>query len=94
MELKARRKEQKKDKKAERKAWKLAIKVARRRRCEVACFRIDFDGDMQASQVEQLREEISAVLTLASSSDEVLLRLEWRWCSPWLRFGSKPVVTH
>ena len=31
---------------------------------------------MQASQVEQLREEISAVLTLASSSDEVLLRLE------------------
>ena len=55
MELKARSKEIEKDKKAERKASKLAIN-ARRPQCEVArC--IDFDGDMQASQVEQLREE-------------------------------------
>ena len=37
---------------------------------------LDFDGDMQASQVEQLREEISAILPVASETDEVLLRLE------------------
>lgn len=39
-------------------------------------FVIDFDGDMQASAVENLREEISAIITIASPADEVLLRLE------------------
>ena len=77
VELKARSKEQKKDKKAERKASKLAIKAGETPAdAKSRVFVLDFDGDMQASQVEQLREEISAVLTLASSSDEVLLRLE------------------
>ncbi len=37
---------------------------------------IDFHGDLQASAVRALREEISAVLAVASSTDEVLLRLE------------------
>lgn len=37
---------------------------------------LDFAGDIKATQVEQLRNEISAVLTVASSGDEVLLRLE------------------
>ena len=37
---------------------------------------IDFDGDMQASRVEQLRREISALLTVVSREDEVLVRVE------------------
>lgn len=37
---------------------------------------IDFDGDIKASQVEPLREEISAILTVATKHDEVFIRLE------------------
>ncbi len=37
---------------------------------------IDFDGDIEASEVESLREEITAILSLATPKDEVLLRLE------------------
>ena len=38
---------------------------------------LDFDGDIKASQVETLREEITALLqVLNSRKDEVLLRLE------------------
>lgn len=39
-------------------------------------FVIDFNGDIKASQVEQLRDEISAVLMVATPDDEVLIRLE------------------
>ena len=39
-------------------------------------FVLDFDGDVQASSVETLRREISAVLQVASQDDEVLVRLE------------------
>ncbi|MBA2649095.1 MAG: protease SohB [Legionella sp.] len=39
-------------------------------------FVIDFNGDIKASQVEQLREEISAILSIAKQDDEVLIRLE------------------
>ncbi|HEL2109557.1 TPA: protease SohB [Streptococcus suis] len=39
-------------------------------------FVLDFEGDIQAKQVDNLREEITAILTLASQGDEVLLRLE------------------
>ena len=37
---------------------------------------MDFDGDIRASAVEHLREEISAVVQVARPEDEVLLRLE------------------
>lgn len=37
---------------------------------------IDFNGDIKASQVDQLRDEITAILTVASSNDEVIIRLE------------------
>jgi serine protease SohB len=37
---------------------------------------LDFDGDMSASDVEFLRHEISAVLTVARAEDEILVRLE------------------
>lgn len=39
-------------------------------------FVIDFNGDIKASQVEQLRDEITAVLSIAQPKDEVLIRLD------------------
>ncbi|MGQ0701476.1 MAG: protease SohB [Panacagrimonas sp.] len=39
-------------------------------------FVLAFDGDLQAHAVASLREEISAILQVARSEDEVLLRLE------------------
>lgn len=41
-----------------------------------ALYVLDFNGDIKASQVEQLRDEITAVLTVAKPQDEVLLRLD------------------
>ncbi len=37
---------------------------------------IDFRGDLQASKVDQLRNEITAILTIARDQDEVLVRIE------------------
>ena len=37
---------------------------------------LDFDGDIKASATESLRNEITALLTLATPQDEVVLRLE------------------
>jgi serine protease SohB len=39
-------------------------------------FVLDFNGDIQASEVTGLREEITAVLSIADEHDEVLVRLE------------------
>jgi serine protease SohB len=39
-------------------------------------FVLDFDGDIKASQVDNLREEITSVLSVATPNDEVLVRLE------------------
>ncbi|MFH2133024.1 MAG: protease SohB [bacterium] len=39
-------------------------------------FVLDFNGDIKASAVDLLREEITALLTVATPRDEVLLRLE------------------
>lgn len=37
---------------------------------------LDFSGDIKASQVDQFRDEISAVLAIATPEDEVVIRLE------------------
>lgn len=37
---------------------------------------LDFDGDIKASAVENLRHEITALLSIAQPSDEVVVRLE------------------
>ena len=37
---------------------------------------VDFDGDLRASKVEHLRNEITAILTTARDRDEVLVRIE------------------
>ena len=39
-------------------------------------FVLDFYGDIKASEVESLREEISTVLTLAKPTDEVVVKVE------------------
>jgi len=39
-------------------------------------FVIDFKGDLKASAVASLREEVSAILDVASEADDVILRLE------------------
>jgi len=39
-------------------------------------FVIDFKGDLKASAVESLREEVSAILGVATEDDEVIVRLE------------------
>ena len=37
---------------------------------------LNFDGDIKASSVDNLREEISAILTTANKDDEVVVKLE------------------
>lgn len=37
---------------------------------------LDFDGDIKATAVAHLREEISAIISVAKAGDEVVLRLE------------------
>ena len=70
---KARRKQEK----AEAKALKKTLKQGKdpeKKRTRV--FVLDFDGDIHASDVDRLREEVSAVLMIADQDDEVVLRLE------------------
>lgn len=69
--------------KRHKKQDKLAAKQARQRakRGEVAAVKsclyvLDFNGSMDAGEVSSLREEISAILAVAKTDDEVLLRLE------------------
>ncbi|RMF98224.1 MAG: protease SohB [Gammaproteobacteria bacterium] len=58
--------------KSERKDRKKQDKAAQRKRY----FVLDFKGDIRATAVAHLREEISAVLSIARPEDEVVLRLE------------------
>ena len=55
---------------------KKAPKTTKSKDKKPSLFVLDFVGDLKASQVESLREEISAVLSVATPNDEVLLRLE------------------
>lgn len=49
---------------------------------------LDFDGDIRASAVEHLRHEVTALLSLATAQDEVVVRLEsGGGHGPQLRFG-------
>ncbi len=64
--LKALRKEQAKSLKQDKKLAEPKPRV----------YVLDFDGDIKASATESLRHEITALLTLATGKDEVVLRLE------------------
>jgi serine protease SohB len=65
--------EQKKDAKEEKKRNKAEAKDASSR---PRSFVIDFHGDLKASAVPSLREEVSAILDVASADDDVIVRLE------------------
>ncbi|HEK1685243.1 protease SohB [Pseudomonas putida] len=68
-ELKALRKQQAKTEKQKKKGKAKPEEKGR-------VFVLDFDGDIKASATESLRNEITALLTLATPRDEVVLRLE------------------
>ncbi|HLT04771.1 MAG TPA: protease SohB [Pseudomonas sp.] len=65
-QLKARRKSEAKAAKAAKKSGESKPRV----------YVLDFDGDIRASAVEHLRHEITALLSVATPADEVVLRLE------------------
>lgn len=72
--------DRKKDAKAEKKRGKEEAKERKKGSLDSAerlrLYVLGFDGDIKASATENLREEISAVLAIARSGDEVLLKLE------------------
>ncbi len=59
------------DKKAKKDNPKKALEETKKR-----LFVLDFDGDIQASATQALRREITAVLSVATEKDEVVVRLE------------------
>lgn len=67
------KKESKREAKARKAEEKAAAKASRPRR---RVFVLDFKGDMRATAVASLREEVSVVLAVATADDEVVLRLE------------------
>lgn len=70
-------KEEKKRDKAEAKARKQAAKKGLADEPErKRIFVIDFDGDIHASDAEAMREEVSAIISMAREEDEVVVRLE------------------
>ena len=70
--VKAKKKSDKAEQRSEKKALKSgSVPVAKKR-----VFVLDFHGDLRASAVDSFREEITTVLTQASSEDEVVVRLE------------------
>ncbi|MDP4945956.1 MAG: protease SohB [Alishewanella sp.] len=62
------------DKKAFKK-WQKAQSAVKKQQ-QPTLFVIDFNGSMDAKETDALREEISAILAVATSKDEVLLKLE------------------
>ena len=77
---KAEKKRLKEEKAQKKKATKESSKTKTDADSDVAAkkrvFVLDFYGDIKASGVESLREEISTVLTLAKPTDEVVVKVE------------------
>lgn len=68
-EFKSFTKEQAKENKKEKKSAKVVVQRPK-------LFVLDFDGDIRASEVETMRDEVTAVLAVAQPQDEVLMRLD------------------
>lgn len=80
-QFKQKLKAQKKADKAKAKAERKAAKKTRQTdgddgNNQKRIFVLDFDGDIRATAVASLRQEISAILTIAGGEDEVVVRLE------------------
>ena len=63
----------KQQRKAEAKQAKLEKKQGQQK---ARVFVLDFDGDIKASATDNLRHEVTALLSMATPQDEVVLRLE------------------
>jgi serine protease SohB len=75
--LKQLEKDRKKEDKAKQKAEKKAASAGADASKETKrVYVIDFDGDIKASDVDLMRREITAILTMATKDDEVVVRLE------------------
>lgn len=77
-EVKAEKKKRKAERKADRKAEKKGSKekLGTNSDLQKKVFVLNFEGDIQASQADQLREEITAVLQSATPSDEIVVKVE------------------
>ncbi len=64
------------DKKARKAEQKTLKKEHKARKDESCTYLMDFKGDIRASAVSALREEITAILQAAQPGDQVLIRLE------------------
>lgn len=76
LEVKQLLKDKKKESKKTAKEEKQKLKSGEQKEAKSRLFVLDFDGDLKASQVDSLRQTISAVLSFAKSEDEILLKLE------------------
>ena len=76
-ELKEKEKADKKAEKEQAKADKKAAKAGEEKQPSKAhVFVLDFNGSVDAKEVSSLREEVSAILSVAKPEDEVFVRLE------------------
>ncbi|MEE9451259.1 MAG: protease SohB [Gammaproteobacteria bacterium] len=64
------------DKKARKKAAKKAKLAKKEHKHERNVFVLNFHGDIKASAVETLRKEVTALLLVASTNDEIIVKLE------------------
>lgn len=70
------KKELKEQAKKEKKEAKVKDKDKEKKPSKKRLFVIDFDGDIKASATDSLREEVTAILTIATPEDEVVARIE------------------
>ncbi len=75
-EFKALKKERKKQDKIDAKNRKKSFKDGEEEPYKPRLFIIRFDGDMHASEVENLRESITTILSVAKEVDEILVVIE------------------
>ncbi len=75
-QIEAERKEDKNRNKQAKKTAKKHQSSEDSEQAEKQVYVLDFNGDVRASAVERLRQEISGVLTLATDKDEIVVRLE------------------
>ena len=76
-EQKSKLKELKESKKKKAKNEKIMAKASEEDKTEKKkVYIVDFKGDVRATEVDNLREEVTAIMTQASDSDEVVVRLE------------------
>jgi serine protease SohB len=76
LQLKARHKKEKKEQKEKDKLAKKLAKEGDQTSSLAQLYVIDFKGSIDAKEVSSLREEVTAILSVANQNDEVFVRLE------------------